>query len=52
MTGYNTIFIDDRDPLADLAGVPQREDHEFVVEMLCHFLKQDYRGLALGPESA
>lgn len=35
-----------------VSGVPQRQDHEFVVEMLCHFLKQDYRGLALGPETA
>lgn len=35
-----------------VSGVPQRDDHEFVVEMLCRFLKQDYRGLALGPEAA
>lgn len=35
-----------------VSGVPQREDHEFVVEMLCRFLDQDYRGLALGPETA
>ncbi|MFM8747366.1 MAG: heme-degrading domain-containing protein [Aestuariivirga sp.] len=35
-----------------VSGVPQRQDHEFVVEMLCRFLKQDYRGLALGPEAA
>ncbi len=35
-----------------VSGVPQRQDHEFVVEMLCRFLKQDYRSLALGPETA
>lgn len=35
-----------------VSGVPQRQDHEFVVENLCRFLKQDYRSLALGPESA
>ncbi len=35
-----------------VSGVPQRQDHEFVVEMLCLFLKQDYRSLALGPETA
>jgi len=35
-----------------VSGVPQRQDHEFVVEQLCRFLKLDYAKLALGPESA
>jgi uncharacterized protein (UPF0303 family) len=34
-----------------VSGVPQRQDHEFVVEMLCRFLKVDYAMLALGPEN-
>lgn len=34
-----------------VSGVPQREDHGFVVEMLCFHLKQDHAGLALPPES-
>jgi uncharacterized protein (UPF0303 family) len=34
-----------------VSGVPQREDHGFVVEMLCHFLKADHASLALGPET-
>lgn len=33
-----------------VSGIPQREDHDFVVDMLCRVLKQDYRTLALGPE--
>ena len=35
-----------------VSGVPQRQDHEFVVEALCRFLKMDYGLLALGPETA
>lgn len=34
-----------------VSGVPQREDHGFVVETLCLYLKQDHGSLALGPES-
>lgn len=34
-----------------VSGVPQREDHEFVVEMLCRYLKADHRLLALPPET-
>ena len=34
-----------------VSGVPQREDHGFVVEMLCQFLGKDHQSLALGPES-
>jgi uncharacterized protein (UPF0303 family) len=33
-----------------VSGVPQREDHGFVVEMICRFLNIDYGLLALGPE--
>jgi uncharacterized protein (UPF0303 family) len=35
-----------------VSGVPQREDHGFVVEMLCAYLKADHAALALGPEAA
>ena len=35
-----------------VSGVPQREDHGFVVEMLCRFLGKDHAALALGPETA
>jgi uncharacterized protein (UPF0303 family) len=34
-----------------VSGVPQREDHGFVVEMLCAYLKMDHAALALGPET-
>ena len=34
-----------------VSGVPQREDHGFVVEMICRFLNIDYALLALGPET-
>lgn len=34
-----------------VSGVPQREDHGFVVEMICRFLNVDYGLLALGPET-
>jgi len=33
-----------------VSGIPQRDDHGFVVEQLCHFLGQDHAKLALGPE--
>ena len=33
-----------------VSGVPQRQDHEFVVEMLCRYLNTEYAMLALGPE--
>ncbi len=34
-----------------VSGIPQRDDHGFVVEQLCLFLKQDHAKLALGPET-
>ena len=34
-----------------VSGVPEREDHAFVVEMLCRFLSVDYALLDLGPET-
>ena len=34
-----------------VSGVPQREDHGFVVEMLCRFLGVEHGMLALGPEA-
>lgn len=33
-----------------VSGVPQRDDHDFVVEQLCIYLKKDQASLALGPE--
>ena len=33
-----------------VSGIPQREDHGFVVEQLCQFLKFDHSALKLGPE--
>ena len=33
-----------------VSGVPQRDDHGFVVEQLCIYLKKDHGKLALGPE--
>ena len=33
-----------------VSGIPQRDDHGFVVEQLCAFLKQDHKTLGLGPE--
>jgi len=33
-----------------VSGIPQRDDHGFVVEQLCQFLNVDYSKLALGPE--
>jgi uncharacterized protein (UPF0303 family) len=35
-----------------VSGVPQREDHGFVVEMLCRFLGVDHAMLELGPENS
>ena len=35
-----------------VSGVPQREDHGFVVEMLCEFLGADHAAMMLGPETA
>ncbi len=34
-----------------VSGIPQRDDHGFVVEMLCAHLKADHASLALGPET-
>lgn len=34
-----------------VSGVPQREDHNFVVEQLCEFLGVPYAEVALGPET-
>ncbi len=33
-----------------VSGLPQRADHEFVVEALCALLGRDYAALKLGPE--
>ncbi len=33
-----------------VSGIPQRQDHEFVVECLCQHLGHDYKSLALPPE--
>lgn len=33
-----------------VSGVPQRQDHEFVVELLARYLNTEYAMLALGPE--
>jgi uncharacterized protein (UPF0303 family) len=33
-----------------VSGLPQRADHEFVVEALCAMLGRDYAELKLGPE--
>ncbi len=35
-----------------VSGVPQRDDHEFVVEALCAFHGKSYGDMALGPEGA
>ena len=34
-----------------VSGIPQREDHNFVVESLCQFLGLDHAGVALPPEA-
>lgn len=36
---------------ATVSGLPQRSDHEFVVEALCAHLGRDYLALKLGPEN-
>jgi uncharacterized protein (UPF0303 family) len=35
-----------------VSGLPQREDHNFVVEAMCAMLGRDYAKLKLGPEAA
>ena len=35
-----------------VSGIPQRDDHGFVVSMLCQYLKIDHEALKLGPERA
>jgi uncharacterized protein (UPF0303 family) len=35
---------------ATVSGLPQRDDHELVVEALCAMLGKDYAALKLGPE--
>jgi uncharacterized protein (UPF0303 family) len=35
---------------ATVSGLPQRADHELVVEALCGLLGKDYEALKLGPE--
>ena len=37
---------------ATVSGLPQRDDHHFVVEALCALLGRDFRTLRLAPESA
>jgi uncharacterized protein (UPF0303 family) len=34
-----------------VSGIPQREDHNFVVESLCQFLGVDHASVALQPEA-
>jgi uncharacterized protein (UPF0303 family) len=33
-----------------VSGLPQRADHELVVEAICELLERDYQSLKLGPE--
>lgn len=35
-----------------VSGLPQRDDHNLVVEALCAMLGRDYAALRLGPEAA
>ena len=35
-----------------VSGLPQRDDHNLVVEALCAYLKRDFEILRLGPETA
>jgi uncharacterized protein (UPF0303 family) len=37
---------------ATVSGLPQRDDHNLVVEALCALLGRDFAALRLGPESA
>lgn len=34
-----------------VSGIPQRDDHGFVIEQVCNFLGKDAAALALGPET-
>jgi uncharacterized protein (UPF0303 family) len=34
-----------------ISGLPQRRDHELVIEALCSLLGKDYSALKLGPEN-
>jgi uncharacterized protein (UPF0303 family) len=34
-----------------VSGMPQRQDHEYIVECLCRHLDVDYEKLALPPEN-
>ena len=34
-----------------VSGLPQRDDHNLVVEALCAYLKRDFETLRLGPET-
>jgi uncharacterized protein (UPF0303 family) len=34
-----------------VSGIPQREDHNFVTEAICKFLKIDFAKIALAPEN-
>jgi uncharacterized protein (UPF0303 family) len=35
-----------------VSGLPQRDDHNLVVEALCALLIKDFAALRLGPETA
>ena len=35
-----------------VSGLPQRDDHNLVIEALCAHLQRDFAALRLGPESA
>ena len=35
-----------------VSGLPQRDDHNLVVEALCALLGKDFAALRLGPETA
>ena len=37
---------------ATVSGLPQRSDHDLVVEALCALLGRDYEALKLGPEES
>lgn len=34
-----------------VSGIPQRDDHNFVTECIASFLKVNFAGIALGPET-
>lgn len=48
------IFVENAGIVGSItvSGLPQRDDHELVVEALCAHLGRDYAALKLGPESA